>query len=32
MPDDYETVNGFNPLVDDANEDLDGDGASNLPE
>ena len=29
MPDSYETANGLNPLVDDADADLDGDGLLN---
>ncbi len=32
LPNDWETGNGTNPLVADADEDLDGDGASNLAE
>jgi hypothetical protein len=32
MPDDYEFVNGLNPLLDDAGLDLDGDGTDNLTE
>jgi hypothetical protein len=32
MPDGWEVENGFNPLVDDANLDLDNDGQSNLEE
>lgn len=32
MPDEYESIVGLNPLVDDAAEDADGDGVSNLAE
>lgn len=32
MPDSYEIDNGLNPLLNDANGDKDGDGASNLSE
>ncbi len=32
MPDSYEIANGLNPLMNDANGDKDGDGASNLAE
>ena len=32
IPDTYETANGLNPLVDDAGEDADGDGFTNLRE
>jgi hypothetical protein len=32
MPDQWEIQYGLNPLVDDASEDLDGDGANNLNE
>jgi hypothetical protein len=32
MPDAYETANGLNPAVNDANLDLDGDGLKNLTE
>ena len=32
MPDDYETVNGLNPNLNDANLDLDGDGVTNIDE
>ena len=32
MPDDWENYFGLDPYVDDANEDADGDGASNIEE
>lgn len=32
MPDDYESANGLNPAVNDADDDLDGDTLSNLAE
>ena len=32
MPDAWETANGLNPIVDDADADLDGDGVSNIDE
>ena len=32
LPDDWENVNGTNPLLADAGEDLDADGASNFAE
>ncbi len=32
MPDGWEVTNGLNPLVDDAEDDLDGDGHTNLYE
>jgi len=32
MPDEWEITYGLNPLVNDANEDLDGDGRSNIKE
>lgn len=32
IPDDFEIANGFDPLVDDANDDLDNDGTTNLQE
>lgn len=32
IPDAYETANGLNPAVDDASDDLDNDGLSNLAE
>jgi hypothetical protein len=32
MSDEWETIYGLNPLVDDAHEDKDGDGFSNIRE
>ena len=32
MPNSWENTYGLNPLVNDANQDLDGDGATNLQE
>lgn len=32
MPDEYETANGLNPLIDDASDDEDLDGSDNLSE
>jgi len=32
MPDEWETANGLNPLIDDAQDDVDNDGLSNLDE
>jgi hypothetical protein len=32
MPDSWEELNGLDPLVNDANEDPDGDGYTNLQE